>query len=238
MFKSLLISAMLMTVSLAHANETLDPSLVIDHVEVVQLKKPVAIRKVSLNEKTTVTLPSAPGGGGLGEVAMILDGLLAIGKKVWPIIDANRPVINTTGLAAAISVLPQFDQNAKNVELHQMANWSVPRAVSYRVSYKNLYGMEMVGFTYTVYFQYNGSLKGNGKYIAGLAVQASEVAAAWSTNFDATSELVQIANVGTSMDPVASATIRISYKVRGLLNEMRNAQTFYVDGRGQIKLLQ
>jgi len=96
----------------------------------------------------------------------------------------------------------------------------------------------MVGFTYTVYFQHSGSLKGNGKYIAGLAVQASEVSAAWSTTFDATSELVQVANVGTSMDPVASATIRISYKVRGLLNEMRNAQTFYVDGRGQIKSIQ
>jgi len=227
MFKSLLISALLMTMSLAHANDSIDPALVINHLEVTEIQ----------NEKAAVTLPSAPGNG-LGEIAMIIDGLLAIGKKVWPIIDANRPVINTTGLAPALSVLPQFDSNARNVELHQMAGWSIPKAVSYRVSYKNVYGGELVGFTYTVYFQHNGSLNGKGKYIAGLAVQASEVAAAWSMNFDAVSELITVANVGTSMDPIASATIRISYKVRGLFNEMRNAQTFFVDGQGQIKLIQ
>lgn len=229
MFKTLFITALLMSSSLTIAQdmeENFDQSLVISYVEVTE---------VSTTDKAAVTLP---GLGGISEVAMIIDGLLAIGKKIWPIIDANRPVINTTGLIPAISVIPQFDTNARNVELQQMADWSIPRVATYRISYKNVYGMELVGFSYTIIFQYNGTHNGNGKYITGLTVSASEVSAAWSMNFDATSELVNVANVGTSMDPVASAVVRVSYKVRGLLNEMRNSQMFYVDGRGQMKLLQ
>ena len=234
MLKSLMIAVTLLTSTLAHANDNVtrefDPAYMISHVEVTPLE--------TAEKGNTVTLPSAPGAGiGLGEVAMIIDGLLAIGKKVWPIIDANRPVITTTGLAPALSVLPQFDVNARNVELHQMAGWSHPKAASYRVSYKNIYGGELVGFTYTVYFQFNGSHNGVGKYLTSVTVQASQVSAAWSMNFDAQSELVSVANVGTSMEPVASAIIRISYKVRSLFNEMRDAQSFYVDGLGNLKLL-
>ncbi len=229
MLKTLFIAALLMSSSLTIAqdmNENFDQSLVISHVEVTE---------VETTDKTAVTLPVV---GGISEVAMIIDGLLAIGKKIWPIIDANRPVINTSGLVPAISVIPQFDANARNVELNQMANWSIPKVATYRISYKNIYGMELLGFSYTILFQYNGTHKENGKYITGLTVSASEVSAAWSMNFDASSELVNVANVGTSIDPVASAVIKVSYKVRGLLNEMRNSQLFYVDGRGQMKLLQ
>ena len=227
MLKSLLIAALMLTSShtFANAEVAYDPALVIDHMEVTPLA----------NEKNAVTLPAI--GTGLGEIAMVLDGLLAIGKKVWPIIDANRPVINTTGLAPALSVLPQFDANARNVELYQMAGWSMPKAASYRVSYKNVYGGELVGFTYTVYFQHNGSLNNVGKYLTSVTVQASQVSAALTMNFDAQSELVNVANVGSNVEPVASAIIRISYKVRGLFNEMRDAQSFYVDGLGNLKLL-
>lgn len=230
MFKTLFITALLMSSSLTFAEdlkEQFDPALMLSHVEVTP---------ISTSDKTAVTLPGI--GGNISEIAMIVDGLLAIGKKIWPIIDANRPVINTTGLVPAISVIPQFDKDARNVELHQMAGWSMPKVASYRISYKNLYGGELLGFTYTIFFQHNGSHNGNGKYLTSLKVQASEVSAAWSINFDAVSELINVANVGSSMDPVASAIIQVSYKVRGLFNEMRNAQSFYVDGNGQIKLLQ
>ena len=173
----------------------------------------------------------------LDEIAMVIDGLIAIGKKVWPIIDANRPVINTASLAPAMSIIPETLTGTARAELSQMANWSSPKVVSYHVSYKNAYKIEVVGFTYSILFQYNGSHQGKGKYITGLKVQASEDKAAWGFNFDAASELLSMANVGTEENPVASGMFQVSYKVRGLINEMRNAQSFYVDGSGDIKVL-
>lgn len=179
-----------------------------------------------------VELPTTP--NPIGEITLIIDGLMALGKKIWPIIEAGRPVINNK-LLPAISILPHLENPAG--VMTQMANWSVPATRSYRVSFKNGFNSEVVGFTYTVYFQFNGDLNGVGKYVTSLKVQASQIYAAWGFNFDAVSELVGIANVGSAQDPVASGIIQVSYTVRGLLNETRNAQSFYVDGHGNIKAL-
>lgn len=227
MFKSFFIASFLLLSTVSFAQEV-DPSLVISSVEVHEVETP--------DDKATVELPKVPTNP-IDEVAMYLDGLIAIGKKIWPIIEAGRPVITTNGLIPSLSVLPHIEGNAAKTELYQMADWSAPKAVSYRVSYKNLYGSEVIGFTYTVFFQYNGSYKGNGKYITSLKVQASQVYAAWGFNFDATSELINVANVGSEENPVASAIIQISYKAKGLLNEMRNSESFYVDGAGTMQLL-
>lgn len=227
MFKSFFIASFLLLSTVSFAQEV-DPALVISSVEVHEVETP--------DDKATVELPKVPTNP-IDEVAMYLDGLIAIGKKIWPIIEAGRPVITTNGLIPSLSVLPHIEGNAAKTELYQMADWSAPKAVSYRVSYKNLYGSEVIGFTYTVFFQYNGSYKGNGKYITSLKVQASQVYAAWGFNFDATSELINVANVGSEENPVASAIIQISYKAKGLLNEMRNSESFYVDGAGTMQLL-
>lgn len=227
MVKSFFIASLFLLNATAFAQETDDLALRIDSVEVYEVETP---------EKAVVELPKVPANP-IDEIAMYVDGLIALGKKIWPIIEAGRPVINTNGLIPSLSVLPQIDGSNDKTPLYDMAGWSIPKAKSYRVSYKNLFRSEVIGFTYTVYFQYNGSYKGNGKYLTSLKVQASEVYAAWGFDFDAVSELISVANVGTDADPVASAIIQISFKAKGKLNESRNAQSFYVDGNGVMQAL-
>lgn len=227
MFKSFLIAGLLLTSSVSFSQE-IDPAFFISSVEVHQVENP--------EDKVVVELPKVPTNP-IDEVAMYLDGLIAIGKKIWPIIEAGQPVITTNGIIPSVSVLPHIEGQSPKAEMHNMANWSAPKAVSYRVSYKNLFGSEVIAFTYTVYFQFNGSYKGNGKYITSLKVQASQVYAAWGFDFDAASELINVANVGSDENPVASAILQISYKGTSLINEVRNAQSFYVDGNGVMQLL-
>ncbi len=228
MLKSLIISSLCLFSLSAFAGDQRE--LEIHSVEVFEVETPQEFLK------NTVTLPKVPTNP-VDQIITAIDGIIAIGKKIWPIIDAGRPVINTTGLVSSISVLPQIDEPGKYPALHLMANWSVPKVISYRVSYKNFFGSEVVGFTYSMYFQYNGSYQENGKYITSLKVQASEISASWGFNFDASSELISVANVGSSDNPVASAIMQVSYKTRGLLNEQRSAQSFYVDGNGNVKPL-
>ncbi len=236
MFKSMLLTTVILSSLVCtslHAQSVdvkNDPALKISSVSVTEVE-PLVDDLVEVQPK--VELPTAPTNP-IDEVSMILDGLLAIGKKIWPIIDAGRPVINSK-LAPAVSVLPHLE--GENGVLNLMANWSVPKVKSYRVSFKNGFNSEVVGFTYTVYWQYNGDLNGVGKYVTGLKVQASEIYTAWGFNFDAASELVSIANVGSQKAPVASAVIAVSYAVKGLINESRSAQSFYVDGNGNFQLL-
>ena len=228
MFKSILLatiltSAFLGTVHAETSDLTKTKSLKIDSVSISEVE---AVAAFSEDIKPT---------GTLGDVITTIDGIIAIGQKIWKIVDAGRPVI-TTNVNTMVSVLPLIPGEA--APINQMANWSAPKLRSYRVSFKNAYKQEVVGFTYSIYYQFNGSFKDHGKYITNLKVQASQIHTAWGFNFDAVSELVGIANVGTMVEPVASATLQVSYAVKGLINESRIAQGFYVDGAGNFQLIQ
>jgi hypothetical protein len=60
---------------------------------------------------------------------------------------------------------------------------------------------------------------------------------AWGFEFNANSELVGIANVGSAKNPVASAIIRVNYSAKNIINELRGAQSMYVDGRGNVRVM-
>ncbi len=228
MFKSFLVATFLLSSLASNARaEQNDPALEIQSVSVFE------VAPLAPEMQTRVELPSM-GNNPIGEISIMIDSLIAIGKKIWPIVEAGRPVL-TNRLIPTTSILPHLE-NPQGV-MNQMANWSIPKTRSYRISFKNGFGSEVVGFTYTIYFQYNGSLNGVGKYVTNLRVQASEIYASWGFNFDAVSELVGIANVGSAQNPVASGIMQVSYIVKGMLNEVRSSQSFYVDGVGNIQVL-
>jgi len=189
----------------------------------------VSVKEV---ESTSVELiETANDKNEIKDIIAIIDDLVALGKKVWPLIEANKPVINTD-MSKQFSVIPHIE--GQSVEFYEMENWSFPKAKSYRVEYKNGYGMVVVGFTYTVQFQYGGQYNGVGRYLSGIRVAASAVEVMWGYNFNAKSEMLNIANLGSRDFPVSGATVQISYVVKNVLKEMRNKQSFYVSGRGEI----
>jgi hypothetical protein len=222
-------------VTVSKLTEAQKKSLTIGSVEIQPVETDLnLLDEENVFDKGVVELPKVPTNP-LDEISIIIDGLLAIGKKVWPIIEAGKPVINNK-LAPAVSILPTLKNPSTGV-LYEMANWSVPKAQSFRVSFKNLFKSEVVGFTYTVLFQYNGSYQGVGKYVTTLKVLASNIYVAWGFDFDANSELIGIANVGTSEEPVASGIIGVNYSVKGILNESRSAESVYVDGLGRMQVV-
>lgn len=170
----------------------------------------------------------------LGQIIMITDQLIALGKKIWAIIEAGKPVI-TTNMSKPISVLPKLPGN--DIAFYDMADWSMPAVKSYRVSYKNGFGSEVIGFTYTVYFQHSGTYNDAGAYITSLNVEASEIYVSWGFKFDATSALVGIANMGSTIDPVASATVSIAYKASSWFSDVNTQESFFVTGKGSLARL-
>jgi hypothetical protein len=221
MFKSLLLLSSLLFSQYSFADQAFEKIVTVEVTEINGFNSSVELPKVPKNP--------------IDEIAIMIDSLIAIGKKIWPIIEAGRPVI-TNGLIPAISILPHMEGN--NGVLYQMANWSFPTAKSYRLSYKNIYGFEVIGFTYTIYFQYAGSLNGVGKYLTSLSVQASDIYAAWGGfKFNVTSELVSIANVGTQNSPIASGIIKVNCIAKSILNEDQSSQSFYVDGNGGFAII-
>lgn len=173
-------------------------------------------------------LPSAKD---LGTVIASLDKLIAFGTKVWEIIKKGKPVVNVD-MGTPISILPTSDD--PNTAFFQMENWSAPRAKRYRIEYKNMLGMSVISFDYTVQFQYNGQYDGVGKYVTGLQVTASNVAVSWGFQFDASTELMSISNRGRLDDPIAGGTLQINYRASSALRDISSSETFHVTGSGEV----
>lgn len=171
---------------------------------------------------------------GLGEVIMSIKKLIALGKEIWKIVEAGRPVVQTE-FAPTISVLPNVE-NPK-VAFDEMENWSMPRVKSYRVVYKNLLGMEVVAFTYGVYYQYGGTYKGTGKYLTGVNVDARDVKVSWGFEFNASSSVVAIANRGSNANPNAGITVKINYLAKSVLREIRSSESFHLTGQGSFHVI-
>ncbi|PIK15648.1 hypothetical protein [Halobacteriovorax sp. JY17] len=171
----------------------------------------------------------------LGEVIMVVDKLIALGKKIWVIVEAGKPVV-TVNMGAPISVLPKTD-NGQLAAFYNMDSWSMPMARTYKVSFKNGFGSSVIGFDYTVNFQWGGKYEDKGAYLTGLNVQASNVSVSWGFNFDANSELVSIVNHGSKDSPVAGASVRVNYTAKSVLREIKTSETFHVTGNGLIQKL-
>lgn len=167
----------------------------------------------------------------LGQVIMSFERLIAFGKQVWEIVDAGRPVMNNDYMQP-ISVLPNNEDG--QATFYSISGWSVPRAQTYRVEYKNGLGMTVISFDYTVSFQYDGQFEGKGAYLTGVDVSASNVAVSWGFSFNANSQLVTISNRGTLEDPIAGATLQINFNSSSVLREINSSERFHVSGNGEL----
>lgn len=164
-----------------------------------------------------------------GEIFMTIDKILALGQKIWKIVEAGRPV-QSSSFAKPVSIIPNLSD--VNSTFSSMSNWKMPLVKSFKVSYRNGFGSEVISFIYTVVFQYGGKYEGKGAYITGLFVSASNISVSWGFKFDATSEIMSIANQGSVDSPVASAVVKIAYKVSSPLKAINESDIFYVNGDG------
>lgn len=168
----------------------------------------------------------------LGQVIMQARELIAFGKEIWKIIEAGRPVSNHQSMQT-ITVLPK-DSSGQAVDPLDMAGWQLPSAKSYRVEYKNGFGMTVIGFTYTVVYQWGGSYDEKGKYLTGVNVIADDISVSWGFDFSAESHLISISNIGSREKPVAAATFTVKYRAKSVIKDITSSETFYVTGSGKI----
>lgn len=189
-----------------------------------------------------ITTGTGPGGnttpaplpqqdGVLGGIIMVIDQLIAIGAKIIPTIDKGRAVV-TNNPMTAVSVLPRID--AKDPVVHDMGNWSIPVSKHYRISYENGFGVEVVSFIYSISFQHSGTMDHKGHYLAGIRMAARNISVSWGFDLDASSQLLQISNVGTAENVIAGATVEINYTVKNWTRTLTTAKSFHVTGDGRI----
>jgi hypothetical protein len=179
------------------------------------------------NAADAVVAPKSP----IAEAEVILDQIVNLGKKIWSIVEANKPVVSFKNQTA--SALPKGVESWLDLD-----SWDNARAQTYRLVYKNLYGMTVVEFAYRIVYVAGGSYQGKGKYLAQITVYPETVDVAWGYKFSAEASIPTLLNHGTREAPVAGAEINVDWVIETPLKYSRNTTSYAVRGDGPMIALQ
>jgi hypothetical protein len=243
MFKGLFLGAILSAVTVqAGANEVINRYYTIKSVKTVEL--PVAAGEtkfsatVSATKKTNFSnlsqadqqcVVAAQKGHQATTLALSpadLAQIIKVGKEVWKIVEANRPVVNVQ--TDSLAVLPLKAECWRFLE-----GWQTPVVKRYRTTIKNLFGITVVDFQYKVLALTGGSYRGQGKYLARVAIVPEIVDIAWGYKFNATVSVPTILNYGTVVDPIASVEVDLIYSVDTVLKHSQRTVNYLVKGNGE-----
>jgi hypothetical protein len=227
--KWILVTSLVFSAStLANQTEEVDPYFQISEVNVTKIEAEPFNLEHQYSEPT--------GNRNVGEVIAMVDQLVALGTKVWGIIEKGKPTYNMA-LQNPINVIPKItDDNGivTDSTFYSMYGWSAPTVATHRVEYKNGFGMVVASFDYQVHYQHGGSYDGKGSYVAGLTVTAKNINVRWGFNLDAAARLISITNRGTQDDPIAGATIEVRHKVHTITSAHETAESFHLTGTNEL----
>jgi hypothetical protein len=184
-------------------------------------------------EKSFTPLMDSKLVGDLGAIVMAVDKLIAVGKKIWQIVEAGRPVLQTDFVS--IHVLPKGE--GPDDTFYRMENWQAPRVKSYTIKAKNKFKNDVVVLKFNFLYQHGGQLEGKGRYLTGVNILPHDVEVAWGYSLNSNSSLLSISNRGTAVDPIAGATLTMTYKIKTMLKETVSSVTFHVTGDGELMML-
>jgi hypothetical protein len=164
----------------------------------------------------------------LDTIGVIVDQVINIGKKIWAILDAGRPVVNITTYTA--NALPQGLTCWAD-----LTGWNIPQSKVYRVTYENGFGADVVDFAYRVTYTAGGSLNGKGKYLTNATIMPADVAVSWGFTLNAQAEVPSVFNTGSKEDPVAGMQMLMKWQVKTVIDDVQQAESFYVGGDNTLK---
>lgn len=176
-------------------------------------------------------VPSVPGmENPLGMIDIIVDQIINTGRKIWAVIDAGRPVVN-----AKIDVAHALPKGLGCWT--DLTNWKQPVSKTYRASYQNGFGMNVVDFSFRLNYIYGGSYKGQGQYIANASISPVKLDVAWGFTFNAGAEVPIVFNQGSAENPLAGMQVNLKWSVDTAIQHKESAEMFFAGGDGTFRRL-
>lgn len=176
--------------------------------------------------------PSADQGMGVGEVIAIADKIIALGEKIYKLVDKGRP--NSEFNYAPISIVPKTDKGAPADVLMDMSGGSMPVMEDFKIVAKNKFNKPVISFEFTLMFFHGLKYEGKGNYITAAQVIPKSVDVSWGFDFSANMKLNGIVNHGTSTDPMVGALIVLEYQIKNALSYQTQSAIFHIMGNGRI----
>ncbi len=215
--------------------------LTVKSVKVTKIKQDIINQRISevvfekdLGQDRLLDLPGMPDKSGhvsteeVGKVISVTRELVALGEDIYRLVQKGKPVNTTT--YAPISVLPKV--NGQAVDIFETEGWRLPSKATYEITYKNVYGMEVVKYRYSIIFTYGGTYQGKGAYLTAAQIVPDSVETLWGYTFTASMSLGGIQNHGTKENPVAGAVLAMQYSVETVVKASLTTDMYHITGKG------
>lgn len=157
-----------------------------------------------------------------------LDKIINMGKKVWMVVEAGKPVVNLESDVA--TALPLASGGC----WLDLEGWKAPVSKTYEVSLENLYGMEVVRFVYRIVFLPGGSFNGLGHYIGYAAMEPVDLNVMWLFKFKAKASVPTVFNMGRKSNPLSAMYMTVDWVVDTPFQHRQGSKAFTLTGYGTI----
>ena len=200
-----------------------DLNVTVKEVETPADVKAAIAAQVKARAEIEAVKPAGALNDDLSAVDVALDQIINIGKKVWSVVAAGKPVMNVkfdfaTAFPKGVTVAS---------ELHGFSDLQYK---SFDYTGTNGFGMEVFKVQYTVVYQYGGSYAGKGRYIASASIVPQNVSVVWGYSLNMNVDNVSVSNLGTSESPVAGMNLMANIKVSTVLKSEEFNELFAVRG--------
>lgn len=164
-------------------------------------------------------------------VIMMTKELIALGKEIYAIVEAGKPVV--TMESNPIHILPRNNGSTTMDGMH-LQGWSMPKAKKFRYEVKNYMNIKPVVIEFMLIFSHGGNQDGVGKYISGAQVKPTYVDVKWGYKLDVNYKVQSIMNQGSSANPVAAAVLMFDFNIKTVLQDRSVNETFFINGNGNV----
>ncbi|MBD64287.1 MAG: hypothetical protein CME62_03720 [Halobacteriovoraceae bacterium] len=168
---------------------------------------------------------------GIGEYILITKELIALGKEIYKIIEAGKPVVQMN--VEPIDILPRA-AGGEAISAMQLHGWRAPKAKTYRMYVKNYMGVKTASMDVMLIFSYGGQNNGSGRFITGAMIKPVKVDVKWGYTLNANFKLDSIMNQGTVDNPVAGGLLTLDYSINTVLQSTNDSYTFFINGMGKV----
>jgi hypothetical protein len=219
------LSAVVSTQSFAQDNSHNEGYYKIKNITVKEVAEEVSNSAFQVQSDCTT-----PADAAVGTDMLSIGEIINIGKTIWAIIEAGKPVTNSKFDTA--NALPG---GAKCWT--ELQGWSAPQYKTYNVQYKNGFDMTVVDFTYRVIYTTNGNVNGVGSYITNATVIPASLNVAWGFQFNVQANVPAVTNIGTSQNPLAAMQINLHWSVDSTITHDEKTQSYFITGDGGFQTL-
>tara|TARA_B100000749_G_scaffold280771_1_gene278667 strand:- start:167140 stop:167640 length:501 start_codon:yes stop_codon:yes gene_type:complete len=151
--------------------------------------------------------------------------IINTGKEIWKVVKDNKPKVNLHINAA--NALP------KNIDhWSSMECWMPTAFQKFRITYDNIFNIEVLKLEFKVQYTYGGQWQGQGHYLKNVTVIPTKVEVAWAHELNVSVHIDNIVNLNSVEFPIAGMEVNLFWDFENPVNHVQESESYFINGQG------